>query len=248
MLKKHMILLLAVGIGFLILPGMVAAQNLELGLRGFGGIAAGTTDNSDKTGSIGPAAGGGLVVNFYLFDLDFVRIGLSSGLEYTYLAYIYKQPVYADFTPFGIVDTDFTADARYNYLTIPASIKASFELTESVDLTVDLGAYFGFFLGGTSDNEWDPEVDLAASPPFFPGMKLEDSEADLDDSNTPSMDIGLRIAVGVDIEIMENLLLSPGVLFDYGFSDITKDVELIPDAIDTFWKVVAYAGASYRLF
>ena len=233
--KKTGILLLAAAAIFIILPGVAMAQSLELGLNAFGGLAGGTTDNSSKTGSLGPTFGGGMEVTFYFVDLGGFRIGLSSGLEYAYQAYEYIQPLSVPF----LGDTDLTAYAKYSYLTIPVTAKGALKLTDALALTLDAGAYFGVFLGGKSQNTWDPEIPLA---------QLTDGEANLDDSNTPSADIGLRFALGVDIEVVKNLLLSPGVLFDFGLSDITKDVELIPDARDTFWRLAAGVAVVYRLF
>ena len=255
MVKKLGVFFLAAGLFLLCLPETSSSQTLELMYRGFGGIAGGTTDNSDKTGSLGPSMGGGLLLSFYPLDLGGVQIGLCSGFEYTYLAYEYKQPVDEDLEvdwgpPIGVRTydvSDLTAYAMYNYVTIPITLKIKARLSQVVSLTAEAGFYVSLFAGGSSENDWEDDI---SDDPFGMGeiVLLEDGVEPLDDSNTPDQDYGLRGAIAVDFEIWEDVIFSPGIIFDFGLQDITEDVDLIPDARDTFWKAVGSLSVIYRMF
>ena len=229
MFKNRAALLLTVGLMVVLLPSMAAG--LEVGIVGNIGGAGGTTDNSDVTGQLGLTYGGGLTVTHYFVDLGGVRLGVSTGLEYKLLNYFYEEPL-------TLVPTTLSVNpATYNYLTIPLTVKAAFDLSKSLALTVELGAYIAIFAGGESVTEFDPEI-------------IPNTTADLEDENTPATDIGLRAKVGVDIEVIPNLLITPGVLFDFGLTDITKDFAANPraEASDTLWVVDGFVAVSYRLF
>lgn len=232
MLKKFNKMSLIVMVIILSFAGIANAMNLDVGLKGFGGLAGGTTDSSDKTGKIGYAAGGGLILNFYVVDLGKMSVGLSSGFEYLYLAYTSETTIT---TP----PTVLTADVSYSYLKIPLTVKGAFHVRDNLIITGDAGTFFGIFIGGKSDNTFNPE---------YPLFGIENGEADLDKDTTYTLDIGLRFAAGVEIGITENMKLSPGVLFDYGLRDTSKDDELSPSSKDTFWELNAFIGLVYRLF
>jgi len=235
MLKNRAALLLTVGLMVVLLPAMAAG--LEVGIVGNIGAAGGTTDNSDVTGQLGLTYGGGLTVTHYFVDLGGVRLGASTGLEYKLLNYYYEETVAIPLPPF---ETDLAANpATYTYWQIPITVKAAFDLSKTLALTVELGAYIAIFGGGESETEFDPEA-----APF------ENQTADLDDDTTPATDIGLRAKVGVDIEVIPNLLITPGILFDFGLTDITKDdyaEDLREDARDTFWAADGFIAISYKL-
>ena len=228
MLKKFNKMSLIVMVIILSFAGIANAMNLDVGLKGFGGLAGGTTDTSAKTGKIGYAAGGGLILNFYAVDLGKMSVGLSYGLEYLYLAYTSETTIT---TP----PTVLTADVSYSYLKIPLTVKGAFHVRDNLIITGDAGTFFGVFVGGKSDNTFDPSIG-------------QDGEADLDKDTTYTLDIGLRFAAGVEIGITENMKLSPGVLFDFGLRDTSKDDELSPSSKDTFWEFNAFIGLVYRLF
>ncbi len=230
MLKKFNKMSFIVMVIILSFAGIANAMNLDVGLKGYGGLAGGTTDSSDKTGEIGYAAGGGLILNFYAVDLGKVLLGASSGLEYLYMAYDSETT----FTP-PPFDTVLTAGVSYSYLKIPLTLRGAFRVSDTFIITADAGTFFGFFIGGKSDNTYDPEV-------------IPNGEVDLDKDTTYTLDIGLRFAAGVEIGITENMKLSPGVLFDYGLRDTSKDDELSPSSKDTFWELNAFIGLVYRLF
>lgn len=235
MLKKFNKMSLIVMVIILSFAGIANAMNLDVGLKGFGGLAGGTTDSSAKTGKIGYAAGGGLILNFYAVDLGKVLLGASSGLEYLYIAYESETDLTLPFPPF---EADLTAGVNYSYLKIPLTLRGAFRVSDTFIITADAGTFFGFFIGGKSDNTYDPEM-----APF-----LENGEVDLDKDTTEALDIGLRFAAGVEIGITENMKLSPGVQFDFGLRDTSKDDPISPSSKDTFWEINAVIGLVYRLF
>ncbi len=233
MRKTGLCLTLAALLLCVLAPSGTAAQSLELGARFFYGMAAGTTNVSGRSGELDAASGAGLVLNAYLVDLGKVRLGLSTGLEAVNLNYIFYEPVTVEGN-----DTELKALARYHYAVIPVAVKTAIELNERLDLVIDLGANFGFFLWGLSHNTWDPEL------PFYDLIAKTET---LDSENTPDMDIAARLLIGLDFEIADGLLLSPGLMFDWGFTDNTLDVQYIRSAYDTFWKLVGVVTLGFRL-
>ena len=229
MLKKFNKMSLIVMVIILSFAGIANAVNLDVGLKGFGGLAGGTTDTSAKTGKIGYAAGGGLILNFYVVDLGKVLLGASSGLEYLYLSYDSETTL--TFPPYPVL----TAGVSYSYLKIPLTLRGAFRVSDTFIITADAGTFFGFFIGGKSDNTYNPSIG-------------QDGEVDLDKDTTEALDIGLRFAAGVEIGITENMKLSPGVQFDFGLRDTSKDQTGVPDSKDTFWEINAFIGLVYRLF
>jgi hypothetical protein len=232
MFKKRIALLLTVGLMIVLLPAMAAG--LEVGIVGNIGAAGGTTDNKDVTGQLGLTYGGGLTVSHYFVDLGGVRLGASTGLEYKLLNYIYEEP---DIEVFPTVFAKLSVDpAVYTYLVIPVTVKAAFDLSNSLALAVELGVSIGIFLGGESESSFGPPVNSSAT-------------TDLEDENTPATDIGLRGKVGLDIEVIPNLLITPGILFDFGLTDITKDFTGNPraKARDTLWAADGFVAVSYKL-
>ena len=71
-----------------------------------------------------------------------------------------------------------------------------------------------------------------------------------DENTTEGLDVGLRFAAGLEMEISNKLLFTPGILFDLGLTDTSKDVPMspVPSSKDTFWKLSAFAGVIYQLF
>jgi hypothetical protein len=232
MLKKYFKMYLVVMIVILFFACTASAMNLDVGVRGLGGMAAGTTSTSAKTGEIGYEVGGGLNLDFYIVDLGKMSVGLSSGFEYLYLAYTSETTITAP-------STVITADVSYSYLKIPLTVKGAYHVSDNIIITCDAGTFFGIFVGGKSDNTYNPEIPLAG---------LVNGETDLDKDTTNTLDIGLRFAAGVEIGVSENIYLSPGVLFDWGLRDTSKDDPITPSSKDTFWELGAYFGVVYRLF
>jgi hypothetical protein len=166
-----------------------------------------------------------------------IRIGASSGVEYVFLSY---ESV-TEITLPGPFVTDLSAKTSYSYFVVPLTVKGSYRLNSRISITADAGGFIGFFLSGTSDNTYDPDAS---------GFGLFDGEEDLDEDTTEGLDIGLRFAAGLEMEISNKLLFTPGILFDLGLTDTSKDVPMspVPSSKDTFWKLSAFAGIIYQLF
>jgi hypothetical protein len=233
MYKKHLLVFGVLLIVSLALTGVLYAGDLGVGVRGLGGFAGGSTDSSAKDGKLGYSVGAEVNLNYYFFDVGRIRIGASSGVQYVFLSY-------ESVTEIPLPATDLTAKTSYSYLVLPLTVRGAYRLNSRITLTADTGGFLGFFLSGTSDNTYDPEF-----PP-----NLENGKEDLNKDNTERLDIGLRFAAGLEMEISDKLLFTPGILFDLGLTDTSKDVLMspVPSSKDTFWKLSAFAGIIYQLF
>jgi hypothetical protein len=213
------------------------AQSLDVRLEGFGGISAGSTDDPAKSGEVGFSGGGGIGVSLYLLQFGKIRLGASTGVDFMYLTYTSTTktiPIPVPHTP----SEDLKSDTNYSYLVVPVTIKCAYSLSDSLAAVFDAGPFFGFFLGGKSKNTYSNEW-----PPV-----LVNGEDDLNKDTTEQLDIGLRLAASIELGINENLSVSPGLMFDIGFSDTSKDQPIVASSKDTFWKLDAYFAVIYNLF
>jgi hypothetical protein len=188
-------------------PGAFAGE-FDVGLRGNVGFGTGSTDDSSVDGKIGFSTGGGLAVQYYFTESDAWNFGLASGVEYLFLNYNSTDNA---FTLPGPITVERASETSYNYLTIPLTFKVGRVLNEKLSITGDIGGFVGIFLSGESDNTYTPD-------PYG----LNGAEK-LDDTNTESINAGLRFAVGLPIVLSEKLKLVPGLLYDLGLTDVTLD-------------------------
>ena len=86
-MKKPLCLLLLIIIVFLGIPMMVSALGLDVAVQAGGGGAMGTTDDDNKSGELRWAAGGGIVFDLYVFEMNNLGFGISSGADYINLHY-----------------------------------------------------------------------------------------------------------------------------------------------------------------
>ncbi len=214
-----------------------AAGDLVVGLRGFSGFAGGSTDDPNKTGKIGFSAGGGIGVQYYFLKVGKMDLGLASGMDYVYIRYDSKTLI--DLTGMGGPIVDLRSNTNYSYITVPLTVRGLVRLSDKLDLTADAGGFVGFFLGGQSDNIYNPEL-----VPFG----LVNGVSDLDKSTTESTDVGLRLALGLAMDVSPKLKLTPGILFDLGLKDTSKDTPPVSPSKDTFWKLTALVTVVYELF
>ena len=221
----------------LLASGVASAGDLVVGFRGFYGFAGGSTDDPGKTGDIGSSVGGGLAVQYYFITKGRMNLGLASGLDYVYLRYD-SESTLNTLLLIG-QDTALKAQTSYSYLTVPLTIRALYEINEKLALTADAGAFLGIFLGGKSDNDYTPETPL---------IGITDGDEDLNKDTTEAMDIGLRFAAGLAIDVSKKLKLTPGILFDLGLKDTSKDQQLVTPSKDTFWKLTGMVTFVYELF
>jgi len=243
-MKKQLCVLILIIIVFFGMPMMVSALGLDVSVQVGGGAAMGTTDDDNKSGKLRWAAGVGLVLDAYVLELSNLAVGISSGANYANLHYYglaknVPNPVF----PAGPATTERTSESSYHYLTIPFTVVGIFDLSAELSFVVRGGGFASYFLGGTVDNTYDPEI--AALGPF-PGYL--DGEVDLDDSNTEQWMFGLRFYVGAELMKKGKISIIPGIQFDMGLTDTSIDsVQPLPSK-DTFWALTANVGVKYSLF
>ncbi|KPJ87480.1 MAG: hypothetical protein AMS17_08415 [Spirochaetes bacterium DG_61] len=234
--RKFLFLLFLIVVFIFALFTALNAQSLDVKLEGFGGLSGGSTDDPDKSGEVGFSGGGGIGVSLYLLQFGKIRLGASTGVDFMYLTYTSTTNTIP--VPPTIPSVELKSDTNYSYLVVPVTVKCAYSLSDSFAAVFDAGPFFGFFLGGKSKNTYNPPVS---------GF-LENGKEDLDKNTTEQLDIGLRLAASIELGINENLRLSPGVMFDLGFSDTSKDQLIVASSKDTFWKLDAYFAVIYNLF
>ena len=234
-MKKHLCLLLFIAMVFLGVPMMAGALGLDVSVQAGGGAAMGTTDDDLKSGKLRWAAEAGLAVDVYALELGALSLGLSLGADYALLNYY----GITDLSAYGAGDR--TAEPRYNYLFIPAALVGNLRLQTDKSVTVRIGGFAAYFLGGKTDVTYDIEVPLAG---------LINGEYDLDDSNTEQWMYGIRAYVGANLFKKGKLSISPGIQFDMGLTDTSVDFPLFPPdtSKDTFWTLIANVTLKYSLF
>jgi len=190
----------------LALPLAASAIGLDVEAHAGGGLGIGLTNNSAETGSPRLALQGGIVADLFLFNIGPVNLGLSTGLEYDNMNnHGSTEGVPSGPPPAPTMTVD--SDNNYVYLLIPFAITSRTPLSQGMDLSVRLGGFYGFFLGGKVTNT---KSDLAGSLP----------NVTLDSSNTPGSLIGLHFSGGVDFALGGGLFLSPSLLVDMGLTNI----------------------------
>ena len=118
-----------------------------------------------------------------------------------------------------------------------------FDLSDRLSFIVRAGGFASYFLGGTVDNTYDPEIILPG-----PIEVYVNGEVDLDDSNTEQWMYGLRFYAGAELMKKGKISIIPGIQFDIGLTDTSIDsVQPLPSK-DTFWALTASVGVKYSLF
>ena len=215
----------------------VNAQRLDLKIEGFGGISGGSTDDPEKSGELGFSGGGGLGLCYYFTKAGRFRLGAAAGLNYMYLTYKSETNTLA-LPLYGIPSTSLSSETYYTYLVVPVTLRGNFRFNKKVALNVETGPFFGFFQNGKSDSTYGTE-----NPPI-----LVNGENDLNEDTTEQRDIGIRFAASLELPLRKNLRIAPGILFDLGFTDTSKDQLIVASSKDTFWKLGAYVSLLHNLF
>jgi hypothetical protein len=233
-MKKQLWVLLFAIVVFLGMPMMISALGLDVSVQAGGGAAMGSSDSDLKTGKLRWSADAGLAMDVYAFKLGSLSLGLSLGVDYALLNYY----GITDLSAFG--PGDRVGEPRYNYLFMPAALVGNMGLKADKSVTVRIGGFAAYFLGGKTDVTYDTEIPFA----------FENGEYDLDDTNTEQWMYGIRAYVGVDLFKKGNLTISPGIQFDIGLTDATVDIPALPPDVskDTFWALNALIGVKYSLF
>jgi hypothetical protein len=242
-MKKRKGVLLLIIVAFLAMPMMVSALGLDVSVQAGVGAAMGTTDDDNKSGKLRWAAGGGVALDFYILEISSFEVGISAGADYVNLHYYGIAKNVPTPAPLPLLLTERTSESTYNYLTIPFAIVGMYDLSDTLSIIGRIGGFAGYFLGGTVDNTYDPEIILPGPIPVY-----VNGEVDLDDSNTEQWMYGLRFYVGAELMKKGKISFAPGIQFDLGLTDTSvDDVQPLPSK-DTFWALTANVGVRYSVF
>jgi hypothetical protein len=228
-MRKLLCILMLLGLVTIGVPMTAAALGLDVEAKGGAGIGLGTTDNKDITGAPRLSGGAGIDADVYLFSAGPVELGISVGVDYSYLSF------HSTWKNYLSQPTEQTTDSKYSYINFPIMVVGSMPINPSLRLVAKAGGFIGYFLSGTADFTYNPQFG-----PFTNGS------ADLDSSNTIRMEYGLNFTAGVDIAIATNLWVSPALLFNMGLTDTTKPVGPT-DFKDTFWALSLVVGIKYKV-
>jgi hypothetical protein len=242
-MRRTKLLLLLVTAMLLLSAFGLSALGLDVELKGGGGMAMGTTDDPDKTGKLRYALGAGLGLDLFLFEPGSMAFGVTAGAGYANLNYhgIWENYPAQPFAP--PATTTQNSDSAYNYLLFPFGLVGKFAMGAR-SLTVRGGGFVGYFLGGTTDLDYETESALNG---------WVSGEFDLDDSNTDLLMYGLSFYAGLDVFSRGKLSITPSLEFNLGLSDTTVDQEIAPSVIyppaskDTFWALTANVGIRYSI-
>jgi len=224
-MRRRLVVLILMGAALAALPMTAAALGLDVEAKGGAGVALGSTDNPSVSGAARMAAGGGVGVDVYLLNVGPVNLGISTGVEYSYLTF------HSTWTNFPFPTVDQTTDSAYSYINAPISIVASVPVGP-VGLVLRAGGFVGYFLSGTANNTYSNTVPSNTTA--------------LDSSNTIAWEYGLHFTAGADIGLGGNLSVSPALQFDMGLADTSVNGGAGGNFKDTFWSLTVVVGIKYR--
>lgn len=214
----------------------LSALSLDLEVKGGGGLAMGATDDPDKSGQLRWALDAGLTLDLYLLELGRLSLGVSGGAAYANLNYHGVWENYPNPVPPPLTTTQ-TSDSEYNYLLFPVALVGKLNIGARRSLTLRGGGFAGYFLSGTTNLTYNPEV------PFV----LVNGEVELDDTNTELWMYGLSFYAGLDLLSKGRLSIVPSLEFNLGLTDTSVDLAFPPASKDTFWALTANVGIRYSL-
>jgi len=227
-MRKMLLVVILLGLVASGLPMTAMALGLDVEAKVGAGVALGTTDNASVTGTARMAADGGVGIDLYLISLGSIDIGVSTGVEYSYLTF------HSTWSNFPFAGVDQTTDSKYNYINVPIALIGSMPVGSSLTLVVRAGGFIGYFLSGTADNTY--------SNPIVPS-----NTATLDSSNTIQWEYGLHLSAGTDIGLGGNLAVSPAIQFDMGLTDTSVNGGAAGNFKDTFWSLTLAVGIKYKV-
>ncbi len=237
-MRKGFLVVILLGLVITAVPITVSGLGLDVEAKGGAGLGLGTTDNDDIEGAVRLSGGAGIDADLYLFKAGPVDLGISLGVDYSYLSFHSKWSNYLSSVtvPFTGQTTDQTTESQYHYINFPIMLVGSMPINSSLRLFVKAGGFIGYFLGGTADVKYDPQLALVG---------MTDGDADLDSDNTNRWEYGLNFVAGVDIPIGTNLSVSPQILYNMGLTDTSKSFAGTSFK-DTFWALTAMVGIKYK--
>jgi len=216
------------------LPLAVSAVGLGVEAKAGGGLALGTTSNPNQTGDVRWGGMGGIDFDVYLLSIGGFDVGASAGAEYSYLTF---HGVLSNISAGPLGTTTLTSDSTYRYVNFPVALVGRMPLSSSMNLSLRAGGFIGYFLGGSSDNSYNPQIPLAG---------LTNGTVTLDSSTTVQWEYGLHFTGGVDIGLGSGLFFSPSIVFDLGLTNTTNTSGY--QYSDTFWSLTAMLGIKYNFF
>jgi len=191
----------------LAVPFAAGAIGLDVEANAGGGLGLGSTNNPSETGAPRAALQGGIEADLFLLSLGPVDLGISTGLEYDNMTNhgTVNNPAIPPFVPAVTVDSD----NNYVYLIVPFVLTSRIPLSQSMNLSLRAGGFYGFFMGGQATNiTYNPAIGGPTS-------------ATLNSSNTPPGLLGLHFSGGVDFGLGGNFFLAPSVIFNLGLTNTT---------------------------
>jgi len=225
----------------LALPLAAGAISLDVEANAGAGLGLGSTNNPAETGSPRFAFQGGIEGDLFLFRAGPVDLGFSTGLEYdnmTNHGTVNNPAIPALGEPAITVDSD----NDYVYLIVPFVLTSRIPLSQSMNLTLRAGGFYGFFMGGQATNiTYNPAVGGPTS-------------ATLNSSNTPPGLLGLHFSGGVDFGLGGGLFLSPSVIFNMGLTNTTGTSMTNytfgngSTYVDSLWSLSLLIGIKYNVF
>ncbi len=230
-MRNRLFILILLGALTLGLPMTAAALGLDVEAKGGAGLGLGTTNNPSIVGAVRLSGGAGIDCDVYFLKAGSVDLGICVGVDYSYLSFHSTWSTYLG------APSDQTVDSQYNYINIPVMLVGSVPLNSSLRLVLKAGGFVGYFLGGTANISYNPQI---------PAFGLTNGSATLNSSNTYSWEGGLNFTAGIDIPVGSNVAITPQLLYNMGLSNIT-----VPFAgtsfNNTFWALTAMVGIKYTV-
>ena len=198
-------------------------------------MAMGTTDDPNKSGEVRYALDAGLA-------LDSVRAGAGPPFPGHLRRRRVCQPELPRrwderHHPFSRNDYQ-TSDSTYNYVMFPVALVGKLAMGRRHSLNLRGGGFAGYFLSGTSDLTYSPEMSSCSL----------NGEVPLDDTNTELWMYGLSFYAGLDLFTKGRLSITPSLEFNLGLTDTSVDLQCSPPpSKDTFWALTANVGIRYGI-
>jgi hypothetical protein len=238
-MRKGFLVMILLGVLIAAVPMMAVALGLDVEAKGGAGVGLGTTNNPAIAGAVQLSGGAGIDFDLYFLKAGPVDLGISLGVDYSYLSFTSTWSGYPS-SPFIPFSTTQTAITQYNYINIPLMLAGSIPLNSDLRLVLKAGGFIGWFLGGTSN------LTYATQNAFF-GMV--NGSTTLNSSTTYIWEGGLNFIGGLDISVANNFAITPQILFNMGLTNTTLPVPYpgTPGFNNTFWALTAEVGIKYKV-
>ncbi len=225
----------------------LSALGLDVELKGGGGLAMGATDDPDKSGALRYALDAGLTLDLFLLQPGSMAFGVSAGAGYANLNFHgvsanVPNPAFGVFGP--PATTTQTSDSSYNYVLLPVGLVAKLGLGQRHSLYLRAGAFAAYFLTGTTDLSYAPEISTGTG---YPIDVYVNGPQDLNDTNTQLWMYGLSFYAGLDLFTRGRLSVTPSLEFNMGLTDTSINAAQPTPSKDTSWALTANVGIRYSI-